>query len=72
MPGHGPVTNIETIKWNIDYLNTVEREVKGAIADGLSLEDTVARVKLPDFQGYALFDWVHRSLNVPAAYNDLK
>ena len=72
VPGHGPVTNIETIKWNIDYLNTVEREVKGAIADGLSLEDTVARVKLPDFQGYALFDWVHRSLNVPAAYNDLK
>lgn len=71
VPGHGPVTDLATIQWNIDYLNAVEREVKAAIADGLSLEETIARVQLPEFAGYALFGWVHPGLNVPAAYNDL-
>ena len=72
VPGHGPVTDISAIKWHIDYLSAVEKEVKVAIADGLSLEETVKRVQLPDFQGYALFGWVHPSMNIPAAYKDLK
>ena len=72
VPGHGPVTDIMAIKWHLDYLKAVEKEVKLAIADGLSLEETVKRVQLPDFQGYALFGWVHPSMNVPAAYKDLK
>lgn len=72
IPGHGPVTDMSAVKWGVDYLAAVEAEVQGAINDGLSLEDTVAKVQLPDFQGYALFGWVHPGLNVPAAYNDLK
>ncbi len=72
MPGHGPVTDTAAIKWHLDYLKAVEKEVKSAIADGLSLEETVKRVQLPDFKGYALFGWVHPSMNVPAAYKDLK
>tara|TARA_R110002124_G_scaffold61155_6_gene167509 strand:+ start:267 stop:1226 length:960 start_codon:yes stop_codon:yes gene_type:complete len=72
VPGHGPVTDIAAIQFGVDYLTAVETEVGAAIAEGLSLEDTVARVALPDYQGYALFGWVHPSLNVPAAYQDLK
>ncbi len=72
VPGHGPVTNITAIKWHLDYLQAVEKEVKSAIADGLSLENTVKRVQLPGFKGYALFGWVHPAMNVPAAYKDLK
>ncbi len=72
VPGHGPVTNIDAIQWNIDYLRAVETEVRASIVDGLSLKDTVSSVQLPKFQGYSLFAWVHPSLNVPAAYNDLK
>lgn len=72
VPGHGPVTDVKTIEWNLNYLNAVEREVNAAIKDGLSLEDTVARVQLPEFGGYALFGWVHPGLNVPAAYMDLQ
>ena len=72
VPGHGPVTGMKTIQWNIDYLNAVEREVKAALAKGLNLEQTVESVQLPDFQGYALFGWVHPGLNVPAAYQDLR
>ncbi len=72
VPGHGPVTDTSAFDWSIDYLNAVEREVSAAIADGLSVEETVSRVGLPEFGGYALFGWVHPGLNVPAAYNDLK
>lgn len=72
VPGHGPVTDIASIKWGVDYLTAVETEVKAALAQGLSIEDTVTAVQLPDFQGYALFGWVHPHMNVPAAYADLK
>jgi glyoxylase-like metal-dependent hydrolase (beta-lactamase superfamily II) len=72
VPGHGPVTDITAIKWGVDYLTAIETEVTAAIAGGLSLEETVARVQLPAFQGYALFGWVHPNMNVPAAYKDLK
>lgn len=72
VPGHGLVSDMSAIKWNIDYLAAVEVGVQAALDKGLSLEETVAEVQLPDFQGYALFGWVHPSLNIPAAYNDLK
>lgn len=71
VPGHGPVTGTDVIKWNIDYLTAVRDRVSEAIAQGLTLEATVARVTLPEFAGYQLYDWVHPALNVPAAYKDL-
>jgi len=71
VPGHGSVIGREDIKWHIDYLSTVKKEVQTAINEGLTLEQTVERVKMPEFGGYALFGWVHPSLNVPAAYKDL-
>ncbi len=72
VPGHGPIADVAAIKWAVDYLTAIETEVSTAISDGLSVEDTVARVQLPEFQGYALFGWVHPNMNIPAAYNDLK
>lgn len=71
VPGHGSVISREDIKWHIDYLDTVKTQVQAAIDDGLTLEQTVERVKMPEFGGYALFGWVHPGLNVPAAYRDL-
>ena len=71
VPGHGAPMGREEMKWQIDYLAAVQRGVQAALADGLSLEQTVKRVALPEFRGYALFDWVHPGLNVPAAYKDL-
>jgi hypothetical protein len=35
------------------------------------MEHTVERGKMIELEGYALFDWVHPELNVPAAYMDL-
>lgn len=45
---------------------------RASIADRMSLEDTVARAKLPKYRGFSLFDWIHPGLNVPAACNDLE
>ena len=70
VPGHGVVIQREDIKWHIDYLSAVRQQVQVAIDQGLTLEQTVQRVTLPEFAGYALFGWVHPGLNVPAAYRD--
>lgn len=71
VPGHGIPINREALRWHIDYLVEVQKQVQAAIDQKLTLEQTVAQVKMPDFRGYVLFDWVHPSLNVPAAYRDL-
>ncbi len=71
IPGHGVVINREDLRWHIDYLTAVKKNVQAAINDGLTLEQTVQKVQMPEFSGYVLFGWVHPSLNVPAAYKDL-
>ena len=71
VPGHGVEIGREELKWHIDYLAAVKQNVGEAIDKGMNLEQTVATVKLPEFKGYALFDWVHSGLNVPAAFKDL-
>ena len=72
VPVHGPLTNLTKFFWNIEYLTEVEIEVKQAINDGLNLEETVVRVDLAGFGGYALFCWALRTPNVQAAYKDMK
>ncbi|MBF0446877.1 MAG: MBL fold metallo-hydrolase [Magnetococcales bacterium] len=71
VPGHGHVIGREDLRWHIDYLTAIKNGVKKAVNEGLTLEQTVERVTLPEFGGYALFGWVHPKLNVPAAYKDL-
>ncbi|WP_028025309.1 MBL fold metallo-hydrolase [Enterovibrio calviensis] len=71
VPGHGSPMTPDDIQWHIDYLDTIKTQVQAAIDEGLTLEETVAKVQMPEFRGYALRDWVHPSLNVPAAYRDL-
>ncbi len=71
IPGHGVAMSREDMKWHIDYLATVQKNVQAAIDKGLNLEQTVAQTTMPEFGGYALFGWVHPGLNVPAAYRDL-
>jgi glyoxylase-like metal-dependent hydrolase (beta-lactamase superfamily II) len=71
IPGHGLAMTREDIKWHIDYLASVRKNVQSAIDRGLSLEQTVQQAPMPEFGGYALFGWVHPMLNVPAAFKDL-
>ena len=58
VPGHGSVMSREDMQWHIAYLETVKNQVQAAIDDGLTLEQTVERVKMPEFGGYTLFGWV--------------
>lgn len=71
IPGHGVPMGREDMLWHIQYLTAVKLNVQAAMDQGLNLEQTVAQVKMPEYRGYALFDWVHPALNVPAAYKDL-
>lgn len=71
IPGHGKAIGREDLKWHIDYLAAVKGNVQKAIDKGLSLEETVKQVSMPEYKGYVIFDWVHSGLNVPAAYKDL-
>ncbi len=71
VPGHGVVMTRDDMKWHIDYLAAVQKNVQAAVDRGLTLEQTVQQTAMPEFGGYALFGWVHPGLNVPAAYRDL-
>ena len=45
--------------------------VKKAIAEGKTLEETKTALPMKKYDVYALYNWLHFSLNIPAAYKDL-
>ncbi len=71
VPGHGVAMSREDMKWHIDYLAAVQKNVQAAVDKGLTLEQTVLATPMQEFTGYALFGWVHPGMNVPAAYRDI-
>lgn len=72
VPGHGRPVDVEAIDAHIAYLDALDREVRRAVAAGLTLDETVERVHLPRFADYAIYGWVHAQLNVPQAYQALQ
>ena len=72
VPGHGVALGRDDLRWHIDYLAEVQQQVQAAIDLGRTLDQTDARVTMPEYRGYVRFDWVHPARNVPAAYRDLK
>jgi cyclase len=73
VPGHGRPTTIEaSLDYFIAYLETLDREVRAAVANGLSLEETVKVATAQAFSGYALYPWIHKQTNVPHAYRRIK
>jgi len=73
VPGHGRPTTIEaSLDYFIAYLETLDREVRAAVDDGLSLDETVKVAAAEAFSGYALYPWVHKQMNVPHAYRRIK
>jgi len=73
VPGHGRPTTIEaSLDYFIAYLETLDREVRAAVANGLSLEATAKVATAEAFSGYTLYPWVHKQTNVPHAYRRIK
>jgi glyoxylase-like metal-dependent hydrolase (beta-lactamase superfamily II) len=71
VPGHGFPVKPEAIDFTIKYLETLHKEVKNTIEKGMTLEQAQKIITMKDFQGYALWGWVHTQVNVPATYKDL-
>ena len=71
VPGHGVPIKPKDIDFKSGYLETLHKEVKNAVAQGMTLEEAQKSITLPDFQGYALFGWVHTQINVPNTSKEL-
>ena len=71
VPGHGRPMQPEEIDFTIQYLETLDNKVQTALANGLSLKQTQQSLSMPTFSGYALWDWVHTGVNIPAVYQAL-
>jgi glyoxylase-like metal-dependent hydrolase (beta-lactamase superfamily II) len=73
VPGHGRITNKAGIKYTIDYVEDLKKNVADAIDKGLTLEQTKEAVKMKEYnKGYVLFDWLHFNFNLPSAYKEIK
>ena len=72
IPGHGRITNKAGIKYTIDYVEELKKEVEAAVDKGLSVEQTKEAVKMKAYdKGYVLFNWLHSNFNLPNAYKDI-
>lgn len=71
VPGHGRPVSLEAFDFSVGYLDALVVGVQTAIDDGLDVDATVESVTLPDYQGYALWDWVHSIVNVPNTHAEL-
>jgi len=72
IPGHGRITNKAGVKYTIDYVEELKKEVEAAVAKGLTLEQTKETVKMKAYdKGYVLFDWLHYNFNLPNAFKDI-
>jgi cyclase len=56
----------------IGYLNALDREVRAAVDKGETLEETVKTASMDEYNGYKLYPWVHKQINVPHAYKRIK
>jgi glyoxylase-like metal-dependent hydrolase (beta-lactamase superfamily II) len=72
IPGHGRPMRPADIDFPLRYLRELDSAVRAAIDKGQSLEATLEVVTMPDYGAYSLFDWAHKTVNVPTAYRDLR
>lgn len=71
VPGHGIPVRPADLDFIIRYLEALHEEVKSAVEKGMQLEQAQKTITMKDFQGYALWGWVHSGVNVPNTYKEL-
>lgn len=72
VPGHGPPTSVSGFDFSVSYLGTLRSEVTSAVGRGLTVDQTVSTVTMDSFKGYAIWDWIHKTVNVPTTYSEIK
>jgi cyclase len=60
------------IEFPLRYLREPDSGVSRAVDEGRSVEATLEAVAMSQYGDYSLFEWVHNSVNVPAAYQHLQ
>ena len=71
VPGHGVPVEPKDLEFIIRYLETLHQEVKNAVKKGMTLEQAQKSITMQEFQGYALWGWVHSGVNVSNTYKEL-
>lgn len=71
VPGHGRPLAPTGMDFYLGYLGAMLAGVRAAVADGLTLEQTLTAVTLEEYQGYGLWGWIHAQVNVPNTYGEL-
>jgi hypothetical protein len=46
--------------------------VDTAVGKGMTEQETVSTVTMGALKGYALWDWIHTTVNVPTTYDGLE
>lgn len=72
IPGHGRPMRPADIEFPLRYLRELDGAVRAAVEGGRSAEDALAAAAMPDYGAYSLFEWAHNTVNVPAAYRDIR
>jgi glyoxylase-like metal-dependent hydrolase (beta-lactamase superfamily II) len=72
IPGHGKPMRPSGIDFPLNYLRELDGSVRKAIDEGRSAEEAQNAVPMAHYSDYSLFEWAHRTVNVPAAYSHLR
>jgi len=69
--GHGNRTDKDAAQMTRQYFTQMRTEIRSAIADGLSIDDTIKKVTMDSYKKYKLYEGTHRH-NVEASYRVLE
>lgn len=69
--GHGNRTDKDAARMTREYFTQMRTEIRAAIAEGLSIDDTIKKVTMEKYKKYKLYEGTHRH-NVEASYRVLE
>ncbi len=69
--GHGNRTDKDAAAMTREYFTQMRSEIRAAIAEGLSIDDTIKKVTMDGYKKYKLYEGTHRH-NVEASYRVLE
>ena len=69
--GHGNRTDKDAAKMTREYFTQMRNEIRSAIAEGLSIDETIKKVSMESYKKYKLYEGTHRQ-NVEASYRVLE
>lgn len=72
IPGHGRPMRRAEIDFPIRYLHELHGVVGTAMDKGHTAETVLNTAAMPHYSAYSLFDWAHKTVNVPAAYREIQ